>query len=201
MVVAFYKAIMQEAPPTLEQQDALFANDGVHRGAIQYSLVHAGKGTDKAPLVLQYFREHKDMFLTRNTDIPLKEVQISCTFDFVRSLDHMKDPKRPGCGSVMAVFLYDRKAVPPNVRVRSVVFPLVDGKIDPDAIMPEGFGGEPRFAVNAFIGNDIFKAAVERAEWIQRVPYIIIPSCLLILIIAIFPVRAAMRRRRQRTRP
>lgn len=160
IVVEFYKALMQEEPPTLEQQDALFRNDGVHRGTIQYSLVQNGKGTDKDPLILQYFREHKDLFLTRNTDIPLKEVQISCTFDFVRSLDHMKDPKKPGYGYVMALFLNDRKAVPPDVHIRTVIFGIVEGKIAPDSIQLDGSWGN--YASKAFVNEKTIKEAIER---------------------------------------
>jgi hypothetical protein len=160
-VVAFYKALLQKEPPTIEQERAIFTETSV----LRHQLV-LGKGgpqntkdiepmkrtpedrkkrllEDKqvvaaGPVVLKYFREHKNWFLPIGMKTP-NEISISSLSNFVRSLDHAKDSPKAGSGFVLAVFIHDRTAPPMQIHKRTVVFTLCEGKIVPDGIGLDGF--------------------------------------------------------------
>ncbi len=134
LVASFYKALTQKDLPTLEQEHALFKDES----AIRASLLAQDKGKDKDPVVLQYFRDHRDIFIPINMK-SLSEVNITTEFHFVRNVERLKDPKKPGNGYVIAQFVHDRKTAS---RLRTLVFTFEDGKIDPSAIMLDGFEGK-----------------------------------------------------------
>jgi hypothetical protein len=133
LVVAFYKALLQEAPPTLEQENSLFNSSGSRT-----RLVAAGLGKDKDPVVLEFIRKHKDSFLPKQ--MRLDYVGVSSTFHWIRDLDHMKDPPKKGYGYVLATFVEDREAK--HMKTRTIVFGFSEGKIDVDGIRFDGIGSK-----------------------------------------------------------
>jgi hypothetical protein len=163
LVVAFYRAILQKDPPTREQEMALFTS----QSSMRWRLV-VGKGDPQdaqdvepmkrtaeqrarrrrqeekvnaaGPVVLAWFREHRDRFLPKNMRSP-GDIQVSSTYRFVRDLERPKSPAKAGRGSVMALFTDDTNAPPDKMRFRTIVFRLEGGKINPDAVYLDGYGG------------------------------------------------------------
>ncbi len=97
------------------------------------------KAAAAGPVVLTYFRKHKDWFLPVGMT-SLNEMSISSPSHFVRSLGQMKEPPERDSGFVLAAFVHDRGAPPQQVRWRTIVFQIRGGKIDPDCIQLDGFG-------------------------------------------------------------
>jgi len=139
LVVSFYKVLLQKEEPTLQQEEKLF---GLH-DPLRTNLLARKKGADTDPVVLQLFRQHRELFLPLgklSAEDYLSAIQISSPFNFVRSLATIKGKAPDGWAYVMAMFVHDVKAKPP--RFRTIVFEIEDGKIDPVAICLDGFGGK-----------------------------------------------------------
>ena len=139
LVVSFYKVLLQKEEPTLQQEEKLF---GLHN-PLRGNLLARKKGADTDPVVLQLFRQHRELFLPLgklSAEDYLSAIQISSPFNFVRSLATIKGKAPDGWAYVMAMFVHDVKAKPP--RFRTIVFEIEDGKIDPVAICLDGFGGK-----------------------------------------------------------
>lgn len=131
LVAAFYKALLQDNPPTLEQEKALLTpSEG-----LRSRLVEGGFGTEKDPVILLFLRKHKELFLPKQ--VRADYVQISSTFNWVRDVDQMKEAPKPGYGYVLATFREDREAKPGSEKDRLIVFAIEDGRIDPAAIKLE----------------------------------------------------------------
>lgn len=137
IVAAFYKALLQETPPTLEQENALFGPES----GLRNRLVDAGLGKDKDPVILDFLRNHKELFLPKKMR-RLDDVVISGTFNWVRDLVDMKDTPKKGNGYVLVFFNEDAKAAIGQYRPRTIVFSLSDGKIAVGSIWLNGFGSE-----------------------------------------------------------
>ena len=144
MVVSFYRVLLQEEAPTLQQEERLFGL----RNPLRINLLARKKGADTDPVVLQLFRQHRDLFLPLgklSAEDYLSGIQISSPFNFVRSLGTLKDKAPDGSACVMALFVNDlrsdrAKNLPP--RFRTIVFEIEDGKIRPGAIYLDGFEGQ-----------------------------------------------------------
>jgi ankyrin repeat protein len=139
-VVSFYKALLQDAPPTIEQERALFDMDMNLTLRNQLISGSNGKSTDKDPVLLQLFRKNKAIFLPINSKHPENDIQISSEMYFLQSLSRTKDPPRAGNGDVLALFVRDGKAKP--AQFRTIVFEFVRGKINADGIYLDGFEGK-----------------------------------------------------------
>jgi len=124
LVVSFYKVLLQKEAPTLQQEKELFGLSS----ALRTNLLARRKGTDSDPVVLQLFRQHRDLFLPLGKDLTTEDylaaVQISSPFNFVRSLKGIKDEAPVGRACVMALFVHDVKAKPS--RFRTIVFDVYD---------------------------------------------------------------------------
>jgi hypothetical protein len=144
LVVSFYKVLLQEEAPTLQQEEKLFGL----QNPLRNNLLARKKGADTDPVVLQLFRQHRGLFLPLgklSTEDYLSGIQISSPFNFVRSLATLKDRAPDGSACVLALFVHDlRSDRPKNVppRFRTIVFDIVDGKIKPGAICLDGFEGQ-----------------------------------------------------------
>jgi hypothetical protein len=142
-VALFYKALLQESPPTLEQERTIFSD----QQWIRDYLVAQGRRGGHGAVVLDFFRAHRDLFIPAN--MKPTGIQISSTFDFPRNAQEVKyKPGTFGGGWVMAAFVRDVNAHPAHQT--EVVFQMfTKGKIDADAIYIGGFGGK-------MIGEEFF---------------------------------------------
>jgi hypothetical protein len=139
LVVSFYKVLLQKEAPTLQQEKELLGLSSPLRA----NLLARQKGTDTDPVVLQLFRQHRELFLPLGEMSPenyLSAIQISSPFNFVRSLKGIKEKSPAGSAYVMALFVHDAKAKPP--RFRTVVFEIEGGKIAAGGIYLDGFRGQ-----------------------------------------------------------
>lgn len=132
-VAAFYRALLQDGQPTLEQERSIFADDP----SIRKYLEIQNKEPDKDPVILQFFRAQKNSFIPVNMKGP-RQIQISSTFDFPRNADRVKIGQR-AFQWVIAIF-------PNNVNGRPIgwnelVFIVDNGKLQADGIYFGGFGG------------------------------------------------------------
>jgi hypothetical protein len=136
LVASFYRALVQENPPTYEQETELFSSSGLRTQAIGKDKV-----PERSPILLELFRKHKDLFFPKNMKGKknLEYVRISSPFKFLGTPDTM-DPSRKGGEYVVALFVDDVEAHP--ARNRSLVFSIDGGKLDGDAIYIGGFDGE-----------------------------------------------------------
>jgi hypothetical protein len=144
LVVSFYKVLLQKQEPTLQQEKDLFGLSSPLRG----NLLDRKKGNDADPVVLNLFRQHRDLFLPLgklSAEDYMTGIQISSPFNFVRSLASPKGKAPEGQAIVMAMFVHDvRSDRPKNVppRFRTIVFHIEDGKISADGIYLDGFEGQ-----------------------------------------------------------
>lgn len=140
LVVSFYKVLLQKEPPTLQQEEKLF---GLHN-PLRINLLARKKGVVTDPVVLQLFQQNRDLFLPLGKDLTTEDyfsaVQISSPFDFVSTIGAYKEKAPAGRACVMALFVHDVKAK--LGRLRTIVFDIEGGKIDPGAICLDGFGGQ-----------------------------------------------------------
>jgi len=125
IVLSFYKLLLQEQEPTLDQENALF----LQNSGIRVRLINAGKGTDKDAVVMKMYRRHKDMFLPVNAK---PNVTISSTFNSICDLDHIKEAPKQGYGFILVRFPIDVKAKP--VKVQTITFNFEEGKLQPSGI-------------------------------------------------------------------
>lgn len=136
LVASFYKILVQENPPTLKQETDLF----VTSSAMRTSLAARRKVAAADPIVLQFFREHKEWFLPANMK-SFDEIMISSSAHFIRSVERAKQQPENGAGFVI-VLVYDKNDHRQVIRTRTIVFQMAGGKIDPAVIYLDGFGGE-----------------------------------------------------------
>lgn len=134
VVAAFYRALLQEDPPTLEQENSIFDKMS---GLRTYLVKVKGKQPDD-PVLLQYFRDNKEWFLPKGMR-SLTEIQISSLARFVRDVERVKEPRPEGWGFVTVIFVRDREIRPH--RLHTIIFNINGGKIAADAIWLDGFGG------------------------------------------------------------
>jgi hypothetical protein len=135
-VVAFYKALLQKEPPTLEQEQSLFNPTP----GLRSRMVLAGKGKANDPVILAFFREHKDLFFPkklRSVD-SVDNVVVSSTFHWIQNLKRKKEEPK-GAGYVLALFLDDPTAGP---GFHTIVFSVMDGKIEAGEIWLDGYGNK-----------------------------------------------------------
>lgn len=137
LVVSFYKALLQDTPPTLQQEKELF-HDGYNLHNFFLKNQKDLKVTDTDPVILTLFRKHKELFLPRNEDKPLTNIHISSPFNFVRNLERPKGKREDSY--VLAMFNYDKKAE--SSPCYTVVFQIINGRIEPAGICFGGFEGE-----------------------------------------------------------
>lgn len=140
LVVGFYKALLQETPPTLEQEKSLFNP----LPGIRARLVAGGQGKDKDPLILEFFRKNKAIFFPkklRSVD-SVDDVAVSSTFYWVQNLKRKMETPKKGNGYVLAMFFEDPTADQGQIKRRTIVFPIEDGKIEAGGIWLDGFGNK-----------------------------------------------------------
>ncbi|MEX0776053.1 MAG: hypothetical protein WD042_10125 [Phycisphaeraceae bacterium] len=133
LVVSFYEALLQEKAPSLQQEKELFGE----QSSLRTNLIEMQGYKASSPVILQLCRKHKDLFLPKNTQDVRAAVQVSSPFSFVRNLARAKDSV-PGC-NVMVLFVEDARVQPH--RLRTIVFPIENDKIDADGIELKGFEG------------------------------------------------------------
>jgi len=133
-VVRFYRMLLQQASPSLADEEALFMSSSV-RGM----LVDAGTGSKSDPVVMQWCRKHKNQFIPANM-ASVDRIDVSGTFRFVQSLTQEKEPRNSD-GYVVAIFPEDAGAR--RTREVTIVFDvnIEHGKINPEGIRFGGFGG------------------------------------------------------------
>lgn len=153
LVALFYKALLQEEAPTREQEIALFTAQSSMRYVLSSTKDELKKADgdmdlrrrleDRAaaagPIVLTYLREHKDWLLPVPMTSP-NDIMISSRFNLIRSVGKVKaGPAKEGDGFVLAV-VEDTNEKGQVFRIRTIVFRVHDGKIEPDEINLDGFG-------------------------------------------------------------
>ena len=139
LVVSFYRALLQKEAPTLQQEKALFGLSS----ALRVNLLARRKGTESDPVLLQLFRQHRELFLPLgelSKEEYLAAVQITSPFNFVRSVARIKDKLPTGRAWVMALFVHDAKLK--ASRFRTVLFSIEHGKIKAGEICFDGFQGQ-----------------------------------------------------------
>jgi hypothetical protein len=143
-VAAFYRVLVQEGPPTREQEKDLFGDSG----GLKTHLIDKNGGSADRPALLELYRRNRDLFLPRNMKDPksLGGVRISSMFTFMGSPDQFaggsppRDRDNHG-GYVLALFVNDVQAKPPHFR--SVVFSVWDnGELGGDDMYFGGFDGQ-----------------------------------------------------------
>jgi hypothetical protein len=135
VVAEFYRLLLQDDEPTLEQEQALIADSGL-RG----NLVEAQGQDATKPLILRLSRQHKSLFLPDNypEERLLASITLSSPFKFPRTLNSQRDDDTK---YVMATFLTDWKNRPGHTR--TIVFQITeDNRIDPEGILLDGFGSD-----------------------------------------------------------
>ncbi len=128
LVAAFYKVLLQQTTPTLEQEKAIFDDASAVRG----ELIAKGAGSEKEAVYLQYCWKHKDLFLPKNTDSAARTagaIHITTTFVYARTIEHQDSGRSLTQGSVMAAFREDFKDQANKGRL--ILFMLSRGKLDP----------------------------------------------------------------------
>jgi hypothetical protein len=144
LVATFYKVLLQKKEPTLQQEKDLFGLES----SLRINLLARKKGAETDPVVLNLFRQHRDLFLPLgkwSDEQYAVAIQITSPFVFVRSLARPKVKAPEGSCYVMAMFVHDpRPDRPKNVppRHRTIIFGIDEGKIDPYEIYMDGFEGE-----------------------------------------------------------
>jgi hypothetical protein len=133
VVVTFYNILLQEEAPTLQQEEELFSDFAARSRLIAKS---TEKDAENQPLVLNWCRRNKELFLPVNMKTP-GQVLISSPFVFARSLDRVRDKTMIDC--YVMVLLADRTE---PARLRTIIFPLGrNGKICPDGITFDSLDG------------------------------------------------------------
>lgn len=161
LVASFYKALLQEEPPTRDQELALFAelstvrarlvlgrrdepdDEPMHRtqAYFQHRRQLEAKVVAAGPVVLTYLRNHKEWFIPYGRKPT--NVSISSFWRIERNVEELKDPPPAGQGRgwgwVLALVTdtTDRGRV---IRDRTVIFPIQGERIDVDGILLNGFG-------------------------------------------------------------
>jgi len=143
LVASFYKAMLQKEEPTLAQETSLFGEKSSYTAALRNDLPAGDQGKDTDPVILRFFRKHREWFLPLGkltTEQYLSGVRISSPFKFVRCVQGME--KNKGSEFVMAMFMHDVTAE--YARERTIVFPFEgwNGKISAGGICLGGFDGE-----------------------------------------------------------
>ena len=140
VVASFYFALVQDIPPTKEQEKELFGSSSV-RG----QLIDKTGMPEDHPVLLGLFRKHRDLFLPKNAKRgeELASVRISSSFTILGPPGDLVPGRGPGC-HVMVVLIDDVKAK--IARERTVIF-SVDGhgKIEGDWICFGGFGEDSAY--------------------------------------------------------
>jgi hypothetical protein len=138
LVASFYKALLQKEEPTLAQEVSLF---GEKPEFGRNSLLPGDQGKVNEPVMLRFFRKHRDWFLPKGK-LSMEEyqalVRISSPFNFVRTVQATQEQK--GLEYVLARFTADVTAE--YAQDHTVVFPLDNGKISAGSIMLGGFEGK-----------------------------------------------------------
>jgi hypothetical protein len=140
VVRKFYRHLIQESPPTLEQELEVFERS--------FRSDFAPHGTsDKEPVVYNFLRSRREWFLPSqaghhqlqspdNQEAVLAEIRLAIVeLRWTAADDERRDPVTR---FVLAVFA-ERDGAP--ARNRSVVFPIIGNKISAPAIAVGGFGG------------------------------------------------------------
>lgn len=141
-VIRFYDGLLQEQPPTLEQERSVFTVSPVMRKEFAEAMGRSREDADKEPVVYEFFRAHRDWFLSRGGLKNRRSIVLSSSAWFYWDLTGLKDKQHSGQSSterfVIALFIYN-PGVQPSVK-RTVIFPVADGKIlDPEHIRLGGF--------------------------------------------------------------
>ena len=83
-VVAFYRELMKDTPPTVEQEQLLLKPTP----GLRSRLIAAGLGTETDAVILVFLRKHRELFLPRKMR-SLNDIGVSSTFHWVQSIDRM----------------------------------------------------------------------------------------------------------------
>ena len=119
----------QESTPALAQDDLLFHTPDIWRQV----LVERGK-LSKDESLISWFRNHKEFFFPKHMKSS-SDVAISSTFSFNRDVQERHFAPRVGQGFVMVRYMEDDEYRSGETqKLRQQLFPLYDGKIDPDGI-------------------------------------------------------------------
>jgi len=140
LVASFYKAMLQKEEPTLAQETSLFGE----RLSLRYDLPAGDQGKDTDPVILRFFRKHREWFLPLgklSTEQYMSMVQISSPFNFVRGVQSMYDPKK-GSRTEYVMAMFDHSATAEDALTRTVVFSFERGKISAPCIRLGGFDGD-----------------------------------------------------------
>ncbi|HVX86478.1 MAG TPA: hypothetical protein VH253_16975 [Phycisphaerae bacterium] len=137
IVAHFYELLLQDSSPEVADEEQVFDLSGVQ--ALRPQLLKAGFGHDTGAAFFDFLRHHKELFLPRKDRItaggrvvPARNfVQLTTSFRYERSVGN-PEPKQGDTTYVIAQFPEDADAVPPTMV--TVFFPIVDGKIEFDAI-------------------------------------------------------------------
>jgi hypothetical protein len=147
-VAAFYRVLVQDAPPTYEQEKGVF---GSSASGLRVHLIDKTGASKTQPVLLDLYRKHRDLFLPKNMKDAKDAncVALSSWFTFVGRPGKNAHPIEGGPtgkrgGYVIACFVDDFKAKPAHNR--SVVFSVTeDGKLDADCIYLGGFDGQSAY--------------------------------------------------------
>jgi hypothetical protein len=117
--------------------------DPMHRTAEDAALAknEQAKVGAAGPVVLDWFRAHREWFLPTNMK-SANDIQISSLVRFVRTPTHMKGQGDMNTGWVVALFARNGDGSAKDNSTRAVVFGIKDGKIDPDDIAFDGFNSK-----------------------------------------------------------
>jgi hypothetical protein len=137
IVAHFYELLLQDSSPEVADEDQVFDLSGVQ--ALRPQLLKAGFGHDTGAAFFDFLRHHKELFLPKKDRItaggrvvPARNfVSLTSAFHWERSVGN-PTPKQSDTTYVIAQFGEDVDAVPPTMV--TVFFPIVDGKIEFEAI-------------------------------------------------------------------
>jgi len=147
-VAAFYRVLVQDAPPTYEQEKEVF---GSSASGLRVHLIDKTGASKTQPVLLELYRKHRDLFLPKNMKDAkdLSRVALSSWFTFVGRLGENAHPIEQGPtgkrgGYVIAVFVDDPQAK--SAHIRSVMFCVTeDGKLGADDMCLGGFDGQTAY--------------------------------------------------------
>ena len=135
-VAAFYRVLLTDKPATLKEEEAIFLDRSTLRGRLEF----AGKGGKTDPVVLQFYKDRREMFIPKNFK-SVGAIQVSSTFNFLTSLKVVKNPPRDGEGEVQVLFVDDVNVRGEANWARTVTFRVRDGKINADGTFFDGSRG------------------------------------------------------------
>lgn len=136
VVAEFYRLLLQDDPPTLGQEKAIFDLDA---SGLRTNLIEVQGGDPNEPLLLNLCRQNQNLFVPSN--VPegriSEAIVLSTPFTWSRNLSAKKNTDADPFRFVIATFKDDAKAK--DSRMRRIIFTVSEGRIDADMIELDGF--------------------------------------------------------------